>query len=53
MYYFGLGCKRDLKAAYECLTESGKRGSVYSLALLCDYYFRNKLYVKAAELSKK
>ncbi len=53
MYYFGLGCARELSAAYECLTLSGERGNVYSLALLCDYYYRNKLYIKAADLSKK
>ena len=53
MYYFGLGCKKDMEAAYECLTNSAERGNVYSMALLCDYYYRNKFYIKAADLSKK
>lgn len=53
MYYFGLGCKQDMEAAYECLTNSSERGNVYSMGLLCDYYYRNKFYVKAADLCKK
>ena len=53
MYYFGLGCKKDMEAAYECLTKSSERGNVYSMALLSDYYYKNKFYIKAADLSKK
>jgi len=53
MYYFGLGCKKDMEAAYECLTKSSERGNVYSMALLADYYYKNKFYIKAADLSKK
>lgn len=53
MYYFGIGCKQDYKAAYECLTNSSERGNVYSMGLLCDYYYRNKFYIKAVELAKK
>lgn len=53
MYYFGLGCKRDLEAAYECLTNSSERGNIFSMGLLCDYYYRNKFYIKTCELSEK
>ena len=53
MYYFGLGCRKDMAASYECLTQSSERGSIYSMGLLCDYYFKNKFFIKAYELSKK
>jgi TPR repeat protein len=53
MYYFGIGCKKDMQAAYECLTDSSERGNVYSMGILCDYYYRNKFYIKADDLSKK
>ncbi|RNA23481.1 LRP2-binding -like [Brachionus plicatilis] len=53
MYYYGIGCKKDYEAAYECLTNSSERGNVFSMGLLCDYYYRNKFYVKATELAKK
>jgi TPR repeat protein len=53
MYYFGVGTKLDMQAAYECLSNSGERGNVYSLGLLCDYYYRSKFFIKAYELSKK
>ena len=53
MYYFGIGCKKEINAAYECLTESAERGNVYSMGLLCDFYYRNKFYVKAADLANK
>lgn len=53
MYYFGIGCRKDKEAAYECLTNSSERGNVFSMGLLCDYYYRNKFYVKAIELGKK
>ncbi|CAF0768969.1 unnamed protein product [Brachionus calyciflorus] len=53
MYYYGLGCRKDFEAAYECLTNSSERGNVFSMGLLCDYYYRNKFYVKAVDLAKK
>jgi len=53
IYYYGIGRKRDLSAAYECLTQSGERGNVYALGLLCDYYYTNKFFIKAADLSEK
>lgn len=53
MYYFGIGCKQDLNAAYDCLSESAQRGNVYSMGLMCDFYYRNKFYIKAAELAQK
>lgn len=53
MYYYGIGCKKDYEAAYECLTNSSERGNVFSMGLLCDYYYRNKFYVKATELARK
>ena len=53
MYYFGLGCRRDLEAAYECLTNSSERGNVYSMGLLADYYYKNKFFVKAAQLAQR
>ncbi len=53
MYYFGLGTKKDMTAAYECLTNSSERGNVYSMGLLSEYYYKNKFYAKAFELSKK
>lgn len=53
MYYHGIGVKQDISAAYECLTNSSERGNVYSMGLLSDYYFRNKFFAKAYDLSKK
>ena len=53
MYYFGLGCRQDLEAAYECLTNSSARGNVYSMGLLADYYYKNKFFVKAAQLAQR
>jgi TPR repeat protein len=53
MFYYGVGTKRNLNAAYECLTEASERGNVYALGLLCDYYYQNKFYIKAADLSEK
>lgn len=53
MHYFGLGCRKDHEAAYECLTDSSERGSVFSMGLLCHYYYKNKFYCKAYDLAKK
>lgn len=53
MYYYGVGVKKDLSAAYECLTHSSERGNVYSMGILSDYYFRHKFFAKAYDLSKK
>ncbi len=53
MFYYGIGRKRDLTSAYECITNSAERGNIYSMGLLCDYYYHSKLYVKAAELALK
>lgn len=53
MYYYGIGVKRDVTAAYECLTNSSERGNVYSMGLLGDYYYKNKFFAKAFELSKR
>ena len=53
MYYFGIGTKQDMQAAHECLSNSSERGNVYSMGLLCDYYYRRKFFIKAYELSKK
>jgi TPR repeat protein len=53
IYYFGIGRKIDMEAAYDCLTQSSERGNVYSMGLLSAYYYRNKFFVKAANLSKK
>jgi TPR repeat protein len=53
MYYFGLGTRQDMQAAHECLSNSSERGNVYSMGLLCDYYYNSKFYVKAFELAKK
>lgn len=53
MHYFGLGCKKDQEAAYECLIDSSERGNIYSMGLLSHYYYTNKFYNKAYDLSKK
>ena len=53
MYYYGIGVKQDISAAYECLTNSSERGNVYSMGILSDYYFRNKFFAKAYDLSKR
>ena len=53
IYYYGIGVKQDMEAAYETLTNSSERGNVYSMGLLSYYYFRNKFFAKAYDLSKK
>ncbi len=53
MYYYGIGVKKEITAAYECLTNSSERGNVYSMGLLSDYYYKNKFFAKAFELSKR
>jgi TPR repeat protein len=53
IFYYGIGRKQNLGSAYECITQSAERGNVYSMGLLCDYYYHTKLYVKAAELALK
>ena len=53
MYYFGIGVKKDITAAYECLTSSSERGNVYSMGLLSEYYYKNKFFAKAYDLSKR
>lgn len=53
MHYFGLGRKKSDEAAYECLTDSSERGNVFAMGLLSHYYYKNKFYNKAYDLSKK
>lgn len=53
MYLYGLGIKRNLHFALECLKEAAERGNVYAQGHLVSYYYNRKLYTKAAELAKK
>jgi TPR repeat protein len=53
MYYYGIGVKKNINAAYECLTNASERGNVYSMGILSEYYYKNKFFAKAFELSKK
>ena len=53
MYYYGIGVRKNVTAAYECLTEASERGNVYAMGLLSEYYYKNKFFAKAFELSKR
>jgi hypothetical protein len=45
--------KQDKEAAYDCLTDSSERGNIFAMGLLCHYYYKNKFYNKAFDLSRK
>ncbi|XP_038611161.1 LRP2-binding protein isoform X1 [Tachyglossus aculeatus] len=49
----GKAVTRDAEAALECLHQAAQRGNVYAQAHLVEYYYRNKLYTKAASFSKR
>ncbi|XP_053315205.1 LRP2-binding protein [Spea bombifrons] len=53
MYLNGLGVKKDLQSAMECLKEAAERGNAYAHGHLVSYYYHRKLYTTAAELAKK
>ncbi|KAM3938220.1 LRP2-binding protein [Leptodactylus fuscus] len=53
MYLYGLGIRRNLQFALECLKEAAERGNVYAQGHLVGHYYNRKLYTKAAELAKK
>ncbi|XP_064631232.1 LRP2-binding protein-like isoform X2 [Lineus longissimus] len=53
MYLSGLGVKKDLDSAFECLKEASERGNVYAMGHLTMYYYNKKLFTKAAELSSR
>ncbi|XP_038611163.1 LRP2-binding protein isoform X3 [Tachyglossus aculeatus] len=53
MYLYGQAVTRDAEAALECLHQAAQRGNVYAQAHLVEYYYRNKLYTKAASFSKR
>ncbi|KAG8592133.1 hypothetical protein GDO81_000420 [Engystomops pustulosus] len=53
MYLYGLGIRRNLHCALECLKEAAERGNVYAQGHLVSYYYNRKLYTKAAELAKR
>ncbi|KAM9329501.1 LRP2-binding protein [Gastrophryne carolinensis] len=53
MYLYGQGIQRNLQSALECLKEAAERGNVYAQGHLVTFYYRMKLYTKAAELAKR
>ncbi|XP_066504959.1 LRP2-binding protein isoform X2 [Hoplias malabaricus] len=53
MYLYGYGVCKDLQAALYCLKEAAERGNVYAQSHLTAYYYRQKLYSRAAALAKR
>ncbi|KAM4050384.1 LRP2-binding protein isoform 1-T3 [Anomaloglossus baeobatrachus] len=53
MYLHGLGIRRNLQFALECLKEAAERGNVYAQGHLVRHYYDRKLYTMAAQLAKK
>ncbi|XP_074642385.1 LRP2-binding protein-like isoform X2 [Tubulanus polymorphus] len=51
MYLYGLGVKKDVDSAFECLRESSDRGNVYAMGHLIQYYYHHKLFTKTAEMA--
>ncbi|XP_077135723.1 LRP2-binding protein isoform X1 [Ranitomeya variabilis] len=53
MYLHGLGIRRNLQSALECLKEAAERGDVYARGHLVRHYYDRKLYTMAAQQAQK
>uniref|UniRef100_H3A6H1 LRP2-binding protein n=1 Tax=Latimeria chalumnae TaxID=7897 RepID=H3A6H1_LATCH len=53
MYLYGLGIRQDLASAFQCLKEAAERGNMYAQGHLVIYYYKKKMFTKAAQLAKK
>lgn len=53
MYEHGLGVKRCPETAFKCFKNAAERGNVYAMGNLAVHYYRQKLYINAADVSKR
>jgi TPR repeat protein len=52
-FEYGIGTKRDIQAAFECLKGASERGNVYAQGNLAMHYYRQKLYNQASEIAER
>ncbi|XP_069795776.1 LRP2-binding protein isoform X2 [Narcine bancroftii] len=51
LYLTGLGIRKNIQSAFECLKEASSRGNVYAQGHLAAYLYSRKLFNRAAELA--
>ena len=53
MYMYGMGIKKNLESAFECLSEASQRGNVYAMGHMIAFYYNRKLYTKCVDMSSR
>ncbi|XP_067932530.1 LRP2-binding protein-like isoform X1 [Watersipora subatra] len=53
MYMHGLGVKKNMESAFECLSEASQRGNVYAMGHMVAFYYKRKLYTKCVDMASR
>lgn len=53
MYMYGMGIKKNMESAFECLSEASQRGNVYAMGHMIAFYYNRKLYTKCVDMSSR
>jgi len=49
----GIGMKKNLESAFECLSEASQRGNVYAMGHMVAFYYHRKLYTKCVDMASR
>ena len=53
MFEYGVGIRRDVQTAFECLKAASEKGNIYAQGNLAMHYYRQKLYNQAYEIAER
>ena len=53
MYEHGLGVVKDLNTSFRCFKSAAERGNIYAMGNLAVHYYRQKLFINAADVAKR